>query len=123
MEVESSFNRSDIRQAAVTLDRGFGDPPNNRGDFAAARLYIWNMAFNFMGRYGFLKGKEVPFGRLQPYVGIGPGFVIIYSWRDAAKNFSLNAQAGRRYMLRRNLSTFVSTNSATSGRWSWRINS
>jgi opacity protein-like surface antigen len=107
VEVESSFNRNDIRQAAVTFDRAFGDPPSNQGHFAAARLYIWNMAFNFVARYGFLPDKEVTFGRLQPYVGIGPGFVLIFSWRDAAKNFSLDAQAGVRYMLRRNLSTFV----------------
>lgn len=105
-EVETSFNRQDIRRAAGTLSRPLGAPAS-RADVAAARLYIWNMAFHFMGRYGFLKDKEVPFGRLQPYVGLGPGFVIMYSWRDAAKNFSLDAEAGMRYMLLRNLSAFV----------------
>jgi opacity protein-like surface antigen len=107
VEVESSFNRQDIRQAAGTLSRPLGDPASDRADVAAARLYIWTMAFHFLGRYGFLPDKEVPFGRLQPYVGIGPGFVLMFSWRDAAKNFSLDAQAGVRYMLLRNLSMFA----------------
>ncbi|MDI6854753.1 MAG: outer membrane beta-barrel protein [Deltaproteobacteria bacterium] len=107
VEVESSFNRQDIRQAAGTLSRPVGAPASDRADVAAARLYVWTMAFHFLGRYGFLPDKEVPFGRLQPYVGIGPGFVILYSWRDAAKNFSLDAEAGVRYMLLRNLSAFV----------------
>jgi opacity protein-like surface antigen len=107
VELESSFNRQDIRKAAVTLSRPFGLPEDNHGSVAAARLYVWSNAFHFMGRYGFLRDKEVPFGRLQPYVGIGPGFVLIYSWRDAAKNFSVDAEAGMRYMLLRNLSAFV----------------
>lgn len=107
VEMESSFNRQDIRKAAGTLNRPLGAPPDQGADVGAARLYIWSMAFHFMGRYGFLRDKEVPFGRLQPYVGIGPGFVLMYSVRDAAKNFSLDAEAGVRYMLLRNLSAFV----------------
>jgi opacity protein-like surface antigen len=106
LEVESSFNRQDIRPgAAVTLSPPVGG--STRGDVGATRLYVWSMAFHFMGRYGFLPDAQVPFGRLQPYVGLGPGFVIIYSIDDAAKNFSLDFQAGVRYMLRPNLSTFV----------------
>ena len=107
VELESSFNRQDVRKAAVTLSPALGVPPNDQGSVAAARLYVWTNAMHFMGRYGFFRDKEVPFGRLQPYVGIGPGFVIIYSWRDAAKNFSLDAEAGVRYMIRPQLSAFV----------------
>lgn len=107
VEVESSFNRQDIRKAAGTLSTALGTPPSHHAEVAAARLYVWTMAFHFLGRYGLMPDKEVPFGRLQPYVGLGPGFVILYSWRDAAKNFSLDAQAGVRYMLLRNLSAFV----------------
>jgi opacity protein-like surface antigen len=107
VEVESSFNPNDIRKARVNLSRAFGAPPNDQGGIASTKLNLWTMAFHFMARYGFLKDKEVPFGRLQPYVGIGPGFVIMFSPTDAAKNFSLDAQAGVRYMLLRNLSAFV----------------
>jgi opacity protein-like surface antigen len=58
---------------------------------------IWNMALLIMGRYGFLPDKEVPFGRLQPYAGIGPGVTVLYFQNDSCKNFCMNGEAGVRY--------------------------
>ena len=70
---------------------------------------IWIMAFNIVGRYGFFPDpdKDIPFGRLQPYIGIGPGVGVLYFENDSAKNFGLNGEAGLRYMITKNIGTFV----------------
>jgi opacity protein-like surface antigen len=67
---------------------------------------IWSMQMNLLARYGFLKDKEVTFGRLQPYVGVGPGWEVIYGTFDSAKNFAIEALGGIRYMFNDKISLF-----------------
>ncbi|MGC2432458.1 MAG: outer membrane beta-barrel protein [Desulfobaccales bacterium] len=71
---------------------------------------IWDMAFHIVGRYGFLPDKDVPFGRLQPYIGIGPDVCVLYFQNDSAKNFGLDGEAGLRYMITKYIGAFVEFN-------------
>jgi opacity protein-like surface antigen len=37
---------------------------------------VTSVSFNLMGRYPLLKSPDFPRGRIQPYIGIGPGLFI-----------------------------------------------
>jgi opacity protein-like surface antigen len=82
------------------------------------------LAFMFAARYGFFKDSEVPFGRLQPYIAVGPA--ILWSTQDPTVDFfalntsrnigqfsggprsstdiALAVEAGLRYMALKNVS-------------------
>jgi hypothetical protein len=81
--------------------------PGNRARFPGQEINQTTLAIHLMGRLGFIKDDEVPFGRLQPYVGIGPGITDLFGNADAAKNFGIDGLIGLRYMLRKNLSVFA----------------
>jgi opacity protein-like surface antigen len=79
-------------------------------------------AFMFAARYGFFPDSDVPFGRLQPYVAVGPA--IMWSTQQPFINFipaggvkagsassvdvALAADAGLRYMCLKNVSVDLS---------------
>lgn len=85
---------------------------------------VATLAFMFAARYGFFPDAEVPFGRLQPYVAVGPA--IMFSWRQPTINFGvppffqydyqsrsatnagLAVEAGLRWMALKNVSLDVS---------------
>lgn len=105
VEAEGSIGNQSQPSQRVSLNppvAGF-----TTGRVAGQGLLVWTMALHLVGRYGFLPDQEVPFGRLQPYVGIGPGLVVLYAEADSAKNFGLEVEAGLRYMFTKHLGGFV----------------
>jgi opacity protein-like surface antigen len=105
LEGESSVNNSYVRRRTRSLSRpvqGFSQAavPN---DF----WINWTTALHIVGRYGFFPDQEVPFGRLQPYVGIGPAVIVLYEEVDSAKNFGIDVMAGLRYMFTKHIAAFV----------------
>jgi hypothetical protein len=68
-------------------------------------------AFLLMMRYGYMPDKEVPFGRLQPYFGIGPAVVfhtinlnIGRDYKSTEADPVLVVESGVRYLVKKNIS-------------------
>jgi len=114
-----SYHRLDYRRQGET-----NSATGQAGSFfSEGTAATWS--FMLAGRLGFLPDREVPFGRLQPYVGVGPG--ILFASQNASFGVTprggvedrfesgsksqvvvcLTVDAGVRYMVLRNVSIDV----------------
>lgn len=105
LEVDISYNPLNwSRQGVVISPTGYAMQIENNGFMVTA-------AFLVMARYGFLPDKEVPFGRLQPYLGIGPTIVFTKTnlnigpdYQSTEGDYGFMVETGLRYMVRKNFS-------------------
>jgi opacity protein-like surface antigen len=105
LEFEQGVSFSPVRRQNVTLSS-----PIAGSNKAVLPSDIWTNfypAAHLVGRLGFLPDQEVSFGRLQPYVGIGP--ILLFNAHEGATavNWGLDVMAGVRYMMLKNVSAFL----------------
>jgi opacity protein-like surface antigen len=144
--LDLSYHRLDVGREQMTSKgtmRNFPNLNDKSQGFVPAGINnnFWSegdaftLAFMFAARYGFLKDSEVPFGRLQPYLGVGPAILfssmhpslqsavnnsfpqpyafggIRYTLKpesDSAVNLALAVEAGLRWMALKNVSVDLS---------------
>jgi hypothetical protein len=100
-----TYNRLSIRgdqNVGVTINNvNFGNVvlPNLRLDG-----YQVTWAFLLYAHYGFLPDSEVPTGRINPYIGVGPGIMFSGFQGNTAVNVALVVEPGIRWMCMKNVS-------------------
>jgi len=109
-----TFNRFDMREQFLDFTANVGGAGFS-GKATLGRsegtMAVWS--FLFIGKYGFFPDSEVPFGRLVPYIGVGPG--IVFSSFDTAAlggntnssssvDIALVVETGIRFMALKNVS-------------------
>jgi opacity protein-like surface antigen len=90
--LDFSYHRQDYREQVGTLTEHYNEVKNPGGSTKSANIagpvtfksngIAPTLAFMFAGRYGFFPDSEVPFGRLQPYVAVGPGLIFASQSRN-----------------------------------------
>jgi opacity protein-like surface antigen len=117
-----SFHSLDARKQQFGFFSPAGDFAGNADFHSEGTVATW--AFMFAARYGFFPDADVPFGRLQPYVAVGPaimfstqrpkidnGTPIINSFSAGSSDsvdIALAVDAGLRYMCLKNVSIDLS---------------
>lgn len=119
-----SYHQLNVNEDSISV-ADYNDAGVFQGNFPgkfSSRGYVVTWAFMFAARYGFLPDAKVPFGRLQPWVAVGPAILFtgmkpkatVYAgnnigavanpgWQSAVTP-ALVVDAGVRYMIFKNLS-------------------
>jgi opacity protein-like surface antigen len=115
--LDLTYNRLTIQDAGPGIGKYFAFNSRLNGTETA-------LTFLFMFHYGFMPDSEVPSGRVNPYLGIGPAIVwtsvqgsipTIYhpfaqyssNYGDDAMNVALVVEPGVRFMVMKNVSVDV----------------
>ncbi|MDD2904328.1 MAG: hypothetical protein PHU44_18020 [Syntrophales bacterium] len=104
-EIDISYNQLNWPSQRVKVE------PLTQRYVIKNNAYALTTTFLFIGRYGFLKDSEVPFGRLQPYIGIGPVLLVSNQklnigndFRATEADLGFAIEPGIRYMIRKHFS-------------------
>jgi opacity protein-like surface antigen len=84
--LDFSYHRLNLGQQSVQYrENFFGLRSRGALDFSSEGNAA-TLAFMFAGRYGFFPDSEVPFGRLQPYLAVGPA--LLFTSQQPRFNFA-----------------------------------
>jgi len=105
-----TYNRRDIRSPGLVSAWAFPGMLGAAAPNMRIEGYDACWSFMLMAHYPFLPDSEVPSGRVNPYVAVGPG--ILFSSMDVGKgwgaassvNIALVAEGGIRFMCLKNVS-------------------
>ena len=113
--IDFTYNRLTIQDAGPGIGRYISPSSRINGSESA-------LTFLFMAHYGFMRDSEVPTGRINPYIGIGPALVFTSmegtfpiltapgdrarssNWGDSAMNVALVVEPGIRFVCLKNVS-------------------
>jgi len=79
--IDLSYHNLDYRKQNGTLTETLRYPGDGSESGTTPMTFssngrMFTLAFMFAARYGFLPDSEVPMGRLQPYVAVGPALFV-----------------------------------------------
>lgn len=100
LEMDIGYQKLNWPRQEVTIE------PINRREVLEMDGNALTVSFLFLARYGFYRDADVPVGRLQPYIGIGPVVFVSSSvlnigedFRSTEVDLGLAVETGLRYMI------------------------
>jgi hypothetical protein len=90
-----SYQQLNVSEQGILI-RDFNDAGVSQGTFPgkfSSNGCVVTWAFMFAARYGLFPDDKVPFGRLQPWIGVGPA-VLFTGMRPRAAFFCVPLTTG-----------------------------